>query len=156
MADLPREALEDPTWERSGGRVKGRDGCRVPLPWTWSGPSFGFGAEGSWLPQPEYFGELSAEAQSGVAGSTLELYREALRLRRALGGDEGVEWVGSVEELSAGVLHFRRSTGWHSLSKLSAVPVPLPEGLEVVLASEPLDGGGCRRGPRSGCVERLR
>ncbi|WP_431773283.1 glycoside hydrolase family 13 protein [Streptomyces cucumeris] len=140
VADLPREALQDPTWERSGGRVKGRDGCRVPLPWTRSGPSYGFGEGGSWLPQPPVFGELSVEAQDGVAGSTLELYREALRLRRSLGGDEGVAWIGSVEELSAGVLHFRRSTGWDSLSNLSAVPVPLPPGREVVLASGPVDG----------------
>ncbi|MCG0290570.1 hypothetical protein [Streptomyces sp. PSAA01] len=59
-----------------------------------------------------------------------------------------MEWVSSVEELSAGVLHFRRSTGRHGLSNLSAGPVPLPEGLEVVLASGPLDG-------EAGAVDRV-
>src|SRR3712207_8865256 len=41
-----------------------------------------------WLPMPASFGELSAEAQDGVEGSTLELYRAALRLRRELGGED--------------------------------------------------------------------
>ncbi|MGW2324290.1 glycoside hydrolase family 13 protein [Streptomyces sp. NPDC001700] len=138
VADLPVAALQDPTWERSGHRVKGRDGCRVPVPWTRGGPSYGFGAGGAWLPQPEGFGELSVEAQDGEAGSTLELYRRALRLRRELRGDESVEWLGSVAELSAGVLHFRRAGGWHSVTNLSASAVPLPAVGEVVLSSVPL------------------
>ncbi|MET7766388.1 glycoside hydrolase family 13 protein [Streptomyces sp. NPDC005393] len=140
VADLPRSALQDPTWERSGHQVKGRDGCRVPLPWTRSGPSYGFGDGGSWLPQPESFGELSVEAQEGVAGSTLELYREALGLRGQLLGDEGLEWLDSVGQPHAGVLHFRRSNGWQCLSNLSARPVQLPAGSEVMLSSGPLTG----------------
>ena len=31
--DLPDEALQDPVWERSGHARRGRDGCRVPMPW---------------------------------------------------------------------------------------------------------------------------
>ncbi len=65
--DLPPEVLDDPTWENSGHTVKGRDGCRVPIPWARSGPSFGFGDGKPWLPQPARYGELSAEAQTGVA-----------------------------------------------------------------------------------------
>ena len=53
VADLPADALHDPVWERTGHTLKGRDGCRVPLPWTTTGTSFGFGANGAWLPQPE-------------------------------------------------------------------------------------------------------
>jgi len=34
VADLPIASLRDPTWERTKGVLKGRDGCRVPLPWT--------------------------------------------------------------------------------------------------------------------------
>ena len=49
VADLPADALQDPIWERTGHTMKGRDGCRVPLPWTRSGPSFGFGAGPGWL-----------------------------------------------------------------------------------------------------------
>jgi alpha-glucosidase len=58
VADLPADVLQAPIAVRSGGAEKGRDGCRVPLPWTPTGSSFGFnpdagegGAEPH-LPQP--------------------------------------------------------------------------------------------------------
>ena len=82
VVDLPEDVLADPIWERSGHRVRGRDGCRVPIPWTRTGPSLGFGTGGPWLPQPDSWTDLSVEAQQGVAGSVLELYRTALALRR--------------------------------------------------------------------------
>ena len=40
--DLPDEALQDPVWERSGHAERGRDGCRVPVPWEGAAPPFGF------------------------------------------------------------------------------------------------------------------
>ncbi|WP_249417076.1 glycoside hydrolase family 13 protein [Streptomyces sp. TS71-3] len=135
VAELPAEVLQDPVWEQSGRSRKGRDGCRVPLPWTRSGPSYGFGPGGAWLPQPAVFGPLSVEAQEGVEGSTLELYRSALRLRRKLLGDETLTWVPAPDD----VLHFVRSSGWHCLTNLSATSVPLPAG-DVVLASSEVAG----------------
>ncbi|NEB09101.1 glycoside hydrolase family 13 protein, partial [Streptomyces coelicoflavus] len=75
VADLPTEVLQDPIWEQTGHVRKGRDGCRVPLPWTTDGPSYGFGAGGAWLPQPPDYAAYAVQAQDGVAGSTLELYR---------------------------------------------------------------------------------
>ncbi len=140
VADIPAESLQDPVWLRSGHSRKGRDGCRVPLPWTRSGSSFGFGPSGSWLPQPPRFGELSVEAQDGTDGSTLELYREAFSLRRKLLGDESLEWEGARGDSSEGLLHFRRSGGWHSVTNLSGHPRPLPAG-DVLLSSSPLTGG---------------
>jgi len=47
VEDLPEEVLEDPIWERSGRTVRGRDGCRVPIPWEGDAPPFGFGPPGS-------------------------------------------------------------------------------------------------------------
>ena len=32
--DMPAEAREDPLFIRTNGQEIGRDGCRVPLPWT--------------------------------------------------------------------------------------------------------------------------
>src|SRR3990170_8298616 len=54
VLDLPPEVLDDPIWSRSGHTIRGRDGCRVPLPWAGDEPPFDFGPEGSrpWLPQP--------------------------------------------------------------------------------------------------------
>ena len=93
VADLPAAALQDPTWLRSRGAQKGRDGCRVPIPWTADGPSFGFGPGGSHLPQPAWFAESSVEAEDADPDSTLNLYRRALALRGQLLTEERLEWI---------------------------------------------------------------
>ena len=65
----------------------GRDGCRVPIPWEADAPAYGFGPDRRELAAAA--GSLgrvrAATAQRGVAGSTYELYRQALRLRREHG-----------------------------------------------------------------------
>ncbi|MFC8679441.1 alpha-amylase family glycosyl hydrolase [Streptomyces griseorubiginosus] len=137
VADLPFEVLQDPIWEQTGRVRKGRDGCRVPLPWTTTGPSYGFGAGGAWLPQPEWFAEYAVEAQDGTEGSTLELYRTALRLRRKLLQGEDLTWSDTAP---AGVLDFVRHDGWRCVINLSETAVPLPEG-EVLLVSGPSANG---------------
>ncbi|MGX1548733.1 glycoside hydrolase family 13 protein [Streptomyces adustus] len=138
VADLPFEVLQDPVWEQTGHVRKGRDGCRVPLPWTTTGPSYGFGAVGAWLPQPVSFASYAVAAQDGVDGSTLELYRTALRLRRKLLEGEELTWA---EGTPPGVVAFARSGSWRCVTNLSDAPVPLPPG-EVLLSSAPLDGDG--------------
>ncbi|WP_199825009.1 glycoside hydrolase family 13 protein [Streptomyces maremycinicus] len=143
VAELPVEVLQDPLWEQTGRVRKGRDGCRVPLPWTTTGASYGFGAAGAWLPQPPYFARYAVEAQDGVQGSTLELYRTALRLRRKLLDGEELGWLRG--DIPPGVLAFARHDGWRCVTNLSDAPVPLPPG-EVLLSSAPLDDDG-RLGP---------
>ena len=130
--DLPPEVLDDPVWIRSDHTEKGRDGCRVPIPWTRGGMSLGFGANGSWLPQPEGWGDRSVEAQDGVPNSTLELYRTALSIRRRrLIEDEEMTWLPSDD----GVLAFRRGSGVVVMVNCSSQAVSLPEG-RVLTASE--------------------
>ncbi len=133
VADLPAAALQDPTWERSAGHDKGRDGCRVPIPWEPSGPSFGFGSAGSWLPQPANWSGAARSVQAGDPSSTLELYRAALRVRRDLGGDGALTWI----EREPDVLAFRRDTGLVCVVNFSARPVRLPAG-RLELTSMPL------------------
>ncbi len=131
--DLPPEVLDDPAWTNSGHTQKGRDGCRVPIPWTSDGPSFGFGDAAPWLPQPARYGELSAAAQAGVEGSTLEMYRSALRLRaQHLKGDEDLEWLDSAKD----VLSFRRGSGVVCIVNFGTKPVKLPDG-KLLIASQP-------------------
>jgi alpha-glucosidase len=136
--DLPEELLQDPTWERSGHAVRGRDGCRVPLPWTRTGPSLGFGPEAGWLPQPADWADLSVQAEEDDRDSMLWLYRDALRLRRELpqlgAGGGKLTWTG--EELD--VLGFTRDGGFICIVNTGAVPVPLPPG-RVVLSSVPIE-----------------
>lgn len=137
--DLPPEVLDDPTWENSGHTSKGRDGCRVPIPWTTDGPSFGFGSGGSWLPQPAEFGALSVEAQQGVDASTLELYRAALALRRRwCTADEAIEWLDGTVDGAA--LAFRRGSGLVCVLNYGDEAVTLPHG-EVLVASSPVVDG---------------
>lgn len=93
---LAPEYRQDPTFFRTNGQRVGRDGCRVPLPWeAGAGEANGFNSTGkSWLPQPEIYAAYSRDQQDGVAGSTLELYKHALKLRKQLRIGEGsFEWV---------------------------------------------------------------
>ncbi len=136
--DLPSEVLQDPVWEDSGHTHKGRDGCRVPLPWARTGASLGFGSNGPWLPQPPWWDDLSVEAQDGVDGSTLELYRRALGLRRHhLRGSDRLEWV----DVAPGVLAFTRANGFACWVNFGDGTVAMPPG-RLILSSGDLPGDG--------------
>ncbi|HCN23574.1 MAG TPA: alpha-amylase [Arthrobacter bacterium] len=126
---------QDPAFFRDRGVQIGRDGCRVPLPWKVEGTSFGFGDAGSHLPQPDWFSKYAVEAQDGTEGSTLELYRTALKLRRELQTAEELEWV---ETGNPDVLHFRRPDGWQVVANFGGTAVELPEGA-VLVSSSPLE-----------------
>lgn len=103
VSEIPDELRQDPAHKRAG--VPGRDGCRVPLPWERDSPAFGFSITGkSWLPQPSVFGDLAVDAPEGVEGSTLEMYRSALRVRRRYGLGRAGEPIDFVEEVPEGVL----------------------------------------------------
>jgi len=146
VEDLPEHLLQDPTWERSGHRERGRDGCRVPLPWQQDGPSLGFGTGPAWLPQPAGWAALSVQAQERDPGSMLSLYRDALRVRRELpalgaGGLGDLRWL----DLGDGVLGFAREPGFTCVVNVSDRPVPLPPG-RVVLSSGSPTGGGAGTG----------
>jgi alpha-glucosidase len=136
VAELPTEVLQDPVFKRTGGTEKGRDGCRVPLPWTVDGRSFGFGDDGAHLPQPAWFGSHSVQAEQDDPESTLRLYQEALRLRRDLRCAEELTWVANE---NPSVLHVRRPNGWQSVTNFGADPVDLPAG-KVMVTSGALDG----------------
>jgi alpha-glucosidase len=144
VEDLPEEALQDPTWDRSGHTDRGRDGCRVPIPWSGPGPPYGFSPEGAssptWLPQPEDWSTLSVEAETGDPASMLELYRAALRIRRMEPslGDGELTWL----DLPEGALGFQRGGRLVCLVNVSAEPVELPDAAQVLLASADLTADG--------------
>jgi alpha-glucosidase len=136
VIDLPDSARQDPTWFRTNGERYGRDGCRVPIPWESGAPAAGFNTTGaSWLPQPDDWGSFARDLQRGVEGSTLELYRLALALRRQFDlGFGTVEWLDGYDE---GVVAFR-SNGLTVVANVSAASMPVPTG-ELLLASHALD-----------------
>jgi alpha-glucosidase len=136
---LPDEVRQDPAWVRSGHSQRGRDGCRVPIPWEADAPSYGFGpSDASWLPQPPEWSEYALDRQRGVAGSTYELYRSALQRRREhVLGSGTLSWVDSPTQ----VLTFRNGPVL-VLTNFGAEPATLPAGVQVLLNSEPLDADG--------------
>ncbi len=141
VEDLPEAVLQDPVWTRTEHRVRGRDGCRVPVPWSGTTAPFGFGPAGSvpWLPQPAAWARLTAAAEDGDPDSMLSLYREAIRIRREQPGfaSEAFRWVAS----DPSVLRFERGDGVSCLVNLSTAAVPLPASADIVLASGPLSDG---------------
>lgn len=136
VADLPAAQLQDPIWERYNHTKKGRDGCRVPLPWSAHGTSFGFGSNGSHLPQPEIFGQYAVEVQE-FGDSTLNFYRHALSLRKELQSAEELTWHETGDDE---VLHFSRPGGWHCIHNFSGKDFKLPAG-EVLINSRALVDG---------------
>jgi alpha-glucosidase len=156
VTDLPESVLRDPIWERSGHTRRGRDGCRVPLPWSGDLPPYGFGPAGcelSWLPAPATWAALSVAAQTGDPASTLELYRTALRIRRghpalaggraATAGADGMTWL----DAEPGVLAFTRATtaggaGLVCAVNFSGAPVDIGGYGEPLLSSAPLTKRG--------------
>jgi alpha-glucosidase len=140
VEDLPRELLEDPMHFRSGGRDPGRDGCRVPLPWSGERAPFGFtDAETTWLPQPPEWAQFTVDRQAGDPSSTLSLYRAALAIRRreAALRETPLRWLDSPGD----VLAFTRGAGFACLVNLGSEAAAVPPDSSVLLASDDLIDG---------------
>jgi alpha-glucosidase len=147
VLDLPEELQQDP--QRARDPESGRDGCRVPLPWSGDKPPFGFGPGGeSWLPMPAEWADLTVEKQSGDPESMLTLYRSALRARHehpAL-GDGTLRWLPSPE----GTLVFEReplpgvepSGSLVCAVNLNGESVRIPAPGRVLLSSGPIRPAG--------------
>jgi alpha-glucosidase len=112
QVEVAKKDWQDPLSLRTGN--VGRDGCRVPIPWSGTEAPFGFGpgSDHPWIPQPPEWGRYSAELQTGDRVSDLAVDGDVLRWRR---GNLTV------------------------LLNCGATPVPLPEG-QVILSSGELDG----------------
>ena len=117
---------QDPMYLR--GRGVGRDGCRVPLPWTSADDDTAHGfsppaAKPPWLPQPDAWGSWSVQSQETDTSSTLAFVRAALRLRHEIAGslDDRVD----VPALGDDVLVLRRA---------AAAGDPATPGLVCVVA----------------------
>lgn len=135
---LPDEFRQDPTWFRSERTRVGRDGCRIPMPWTAGSPGLGFSPNGEvWLPQPESYDELAADRQMEDPSSTWSLYHAALAKRRELGlGSGELTWVDAGADLVA----FDNGPV-RVMTNVLGAPVDLPAGYEVLLSSVPVTDG---------------
>ncbi|WP_040165843.1 glycoside hydrolase family 13 protein [Microbacterium gorillae] len=141
VEDLPLELIEDPMHFRSEGVDPGRDGCRVPLPWSGDHAPFGFSPEGvaSWLPQPAAWSARTAETQASDPDSTLSLYRRTLALRRELPELHGPDFAW-IDGLGDDVLAFRRGDDLACVVNVGTRPIDLPPHTRVLLSSAALEG----------------
>jgi alpha-glucosidase len=136
VEDLPDDVLRDPIWKRSGHTVRGRDGCRVPIPWSGTEPPFGFGSveHPPWLPQPAHWADLTVAAQDAAPASMLNLYRAALAERRrnpAL-GQGTLSWDDDAPD---GVLSFTREPSFRCVVNFGPGAYEIPAGSEVIVSS---------------------
>lgn len=141
VEEIPADLRQDPTWVQSGYTDPGRDGCRVPLPWSGQAPPFGFSPASAsanpWLPQPAGWAGLTAAVQESDPTSMLALYRAALRLRREhLKSAAALEWLDSPE----GTLAFRRGNV-QCWANTTSAGIELPAGAAILLSSSPLVSG---------------
>ena len=140
VEDIPSERKQDPMWHRSGGVDPGRDGCRIPIPWSGDRPPYGFSENGAarpWLDQPEDWAPLTVEAESKDASSMLSLYRAGLRVRKTTPWGAGAfTWIPSGDDVVA----FARGE-FACLVNFGSEPVALPPGAEILIASNDLEGG---------------
>ncbi len=145
---LADELRQDPSFFRTQGAERGRDGCRIPMPWAADEPGLGFspvghdagtqesGAADPWLPQPDSYNRYAADQQVGVEGSAFELYRSLLshRAERELGRGR-LDWA-TANAPAEGVLSYTNGT-LQVLANLGSVPVEVPAGMSVLAASGP-------------------
>lgn len=144
VRDLPESALQDPTWFQTDHKDRGRDGCRVPIPWS-SNPAgaFGFASDTSltpertWLPQSLWMGEYAVDTQQGVAGSPLETYRAALSIRKAELGDGDLEWL----DWGSDVLAFSRGNGFVCVVNFGSTPIAIPVQHSVLVSNGDVNNG---------------
>jgi alpha-glucosidase len=154
VLNLPAEVRQDPIFFQTDGRQIGRDGCRVPMPWTAAAAgSFGFSPATStalpWIPQPGDWGRYAADTQAGDPQSMLWWYRSLFASRRHLG--DGFSWLDTGH---ADVLACRRGDMVIVLN-MGSEAVTLPAevvGERGVLVSSALSQHAPGRLPGNACV----
>jgi alpha-glucosidase len=143
--EIPEDRLSDPRWKMSDYKDRGRDGCRVPLPWRENtAGAFGFSdnqkltPNDSWLPQSKNWGDFSVEAQDADPNSSLNLYRKALAIRKSLPGlgDGPMSWVDAPEYVVA----FSRPGNFYCYLNLGP-DLKLPKEAQILVSSTPIKDG---------------
>jgi alpha-glucosidase len=142
VEDIPADRRQDPMYfRRSGHGDPGRDGCRVPIPWSGTKPPYGFSPGEDvrlWLDQPADWAELTVEAETEAPASMLSLYRKGLRVRRQAPWGDGAElrWL----EYGDDVIAFARGDRFLCIVNFGPEPLELPAGADVLLESAALVG----------------
>jgi len=137
QADVPFERLRDPEAIANWPETQGRDGARTPMPWRAAAPNGGFSTGEPWLPVDRRHLDLAVDLQEPDPGSTLNLTRRLIALRKA----KPALRLGAIRpvEAPAPLLAFERGDGEERLLCAfnlgeDAVDWPLPSGWRIVAA----------------------
>ena len=132
-ANIPTDLLQDPIFLRTQDPTLSRDGCRVPLPWSDQGPTFGFNdTSATWLPQPSTWGSIALSVQENDPTSFVNFTRELVAVRHRLSASLSITWDCDSD---GDVVTLSRGEDFRCLVNMGATPVGVPEGWRVVLAS---------------------
>ena len=143
VEDIEPHLIHDPMHFRSGGVDPGRDGARVPMPWSGTAAPFGFSPDGAGRAVAAAARRLGRPDRRGaerrprldpraVPGRAADPPRRRRPRRRAA----------AVARRRPAVLAFARGDGFACVVNLSDAPVDLPPHDAVLLASAPLAEGG--------------
>jgi alpha-glucosidase len=141
-AELADSDRQDPSFLRTNGQTKGRDGARVPMPWSGQETPFGFSAGKPWLPLPATWKDLTVESQVNDKDGSLFLYQSALAKRAKLfGGAQDFTW--DISKIEEGILGFSRggiqiylNSGNKSVSLTASEIILASSGSTAVLSGE--------------------
>jgi alpha-glucosidase len=133
--DVPKKRRQDPFFIHTGGKQRGRDGCRVPLPWHKGQRNAGFSKAAPWLPMPAGWDRFAVDAQEGRPDSMLDFYQRVLALRSPLVRElpHRMTWRRSPQ----GVLVYARGSLTVAVNFL-AQPVDLETRGRLMIGSHPL------------------
>jgi len=107
-AELADSDRQDPVFIRTKGEAKGRDGARVPMPWSGKESPYGFSVGKPWLPLPITWKDLTVESQTKDKESSLSLYKRVLSERAKLfSSASDLTW--DLSRIDLGVLGFSRA-----------------------------------------------
>jgi alpha-glucosidase len=83
-ADLPYEVLQDPVGLIFWPEVKGRDGCRTPMPWDANDTNAGFSTGKPWLPVPDEHASAAVMQQQQNPVSVLNFSCDLIAWRKTI------------------------------------------------------------------------
>jgi alpha-glucosidase len=151
-ADIPFELLQDPYGITFWPELKGRDGCRTPMPWTARGEHAGFSSTRPWLPIPAAHLPNAVDVQDADPGSVLNAYRKFLAWRREhrVLSKGTIHFIDAPEACLAFIREYEQQRMVCAFNLSSrALSIPLDDGFEL----EPLEGHGFTSEGQSGRID---
>ena len=154
VEDLPEDVLQDPIWERSNHTARGRDGCRVPIPWE------GAGHRSASAPPSRRRGFRSRNGGRRTPQQPRNPTRPATSTCTEPHSPNDVATRRSATATSRGtttpadVLSFTREPGFRCIVNFGAEPYPLPDHTAVLVTSGEADAAD-GRSRRGGLARRL-